>query len=210
MIAKIFAGKALQDRVEVLKKELTRLGLKLNHPDLLYITSDEKLGVQESKKISEFLSFKPFSGRLKGVVLEAGDNLTPQAQNSLLKILEELPESAFFLIGAESEENFLPTIKSRCEVVFLEPNNKIQVTSNKFSKEIEKLESMTLEQRFILIEKIEDKDKFLEELTSFYREKLIKDPKYLDFSKELLQAEEFHKHNVNIRGILEYLMLSLD
>lgn len=219
MIAKIFVGKAPPDRVEVLKKELTRLGLKLNHPDLLYIASDEKLGVQESKKISEFLSFKPFSGKIKGVVLEAGDNLTPQAQNSLLKILEELPENVFFLIGAKSEEALLPTIKSRCEVVFLEsrikpPKASLASSGNlesrdKFLSEIERLEEMTLEQRFLLIEKIDGKDQFLEELIYFYRQKLLKDPKYLDFSKKLLQAEEFHKHNVNLRGILEYLMLSI-
>ncbi len=210
MIAKVFISSSLPGRKNRLDQELVSLGLKLNHPDLLYISNEEKLGVEQTKRIFEFLSFKPYSAKNKGVVLESADNLTVQAQNSLLKILEELPEYVFFLMGAESEERLLPTIKSRCEVVFLESKIKNQKSKSEFPAVIQTLEKMTLEERFQLVEKIEDKDRFLEELILFYRQKLLNDPKYLNFSKKLLQVEEFHKHNVNLRGILEYLMLSLD
>lgn len=210
MIAKVFISENLEVRKNKLSEEFESLGLKLNHPDLLYISNKDKLGVEKTKVIKDFLNLKPYSANKKGVVLETGDDLTIQAQNSLLKILEELPENVFFLMGASSDESLLPTIKSRCELIFLETSDKSQESNGEFLSEIEKLEQMSLEQRFILIEKIEEKAKFLEELIYFYRQKLLKDSSYLKFSTKLLQAQSFHKHNVNIRSILEYLMLNLD
>ena len=50
---------------------------------------------------------------------------------------------------------------------------------------------------------LKDKSEFLHVLVSCFHQKL---PSYSDFSKELLQAEEWANANVNIRGILEYLM----
>ena len=63
-----------------------------------------------------------------------------------------------------------------------------------------------VEQRFEYIEKLKERQEFLHAMVQYFHKKL---PDYKDFAKELLQAEEWAEANVNIRGILEYLMLKM-
>ena len=69
---------------------------------------------------------------------------------------------------------------------------------------MEKLLTASIEERFEYIEKLKQREEFLYSMTKYFHKQL---PLYNDFSKELLQAEEWAKANVNIRAILEYLML---
>ncbi len=204
MIARLLIGP-----LETIKKEIQEnLALHLrgvnvnNHPDLLYFSSDSKLGIAESRKIKEFFSLKPYSGKGRAVVLEDATSLTPEAQNALLKTLEELPKHGLFILCANSDAPFLPTVLSRCQIITLQPP-RLQAKSN-FSADIEKLLESNLEQRFEYIEKLKDREEFFLSLLDYFHKKL---PANSKFVKELLQAGEWQKQNVNIRAILEYLML---
>lgn len=57
---------------------------------------------------------RPSQGRAKVFVIAEGDYLNPNAQNALLKTLEEPPEQSYLVVIANSTENLLPTILSRC------------------------------------------------------------------------------------------------
>lgn len=72
--------------------------------------------------------------------------------------------------------------------------------------DIEKLIGSSIEERFEFIEKLKDKESFLLSLVAYFHKKL---PSNAEFVKELLQAEKWAKQNVNIRAILEYLMLKM-
>ena len=173
--------------------------LPKNHPDVLYIPSDSKLGIAEARKVKEHFSLKPYSAKGRVVVLEDASVLTIEAQNALLKSLEELQKDGVFILGAESDAFFLPTILSRCQVIRVQsPEFRVQ----SYNEEIEKLEKANIEERFEFIEKLKDKENFLKSLVAYFHQK--KDMRYL---KELLQAEKWASQNVNIRAILEYLML---
>ncbi|KKQ83326.1 MAG: hypothetical protein UT04_C0033G0009 [Candidatus Daviesbacteria bacterium GW2011_GWF2_38_7] len=69
----------------------------------------------------------------------------------------------------------------------------------------------SFENRFEYVEKIKNKEEFLHCLVYFFRQEMLKNaykkPDVLQFLKELLPAEQWAKQNVNIRAILEYLML---
>ncbi len=205
MIAKILISPNLEQRREAILKILEENNLGKENPDVFYLPDEEKLGVSVTKKIREFLGFRPNKAKGKGVAIESAQNLTPDAQNSLLKTLEEPPEEAVLILGVEKESQLLPTVLSRCEVINLESklHNSELV---KYSEEIEKLRSATIEERFEYIEKLEDKEGFLKALVSYYRSQL---PENLEFSKKLLEAERWEGANVNIRAILEYLMLEM-
>lgn len=177
-----------------------------NHPDLLYIKAGEKLGIAEARKIKMHFSLKPYSAKGRVVVLEDAPSLTIEAQNALLKTLEELPQEAMLILGASSDANFLPTILSRCQIIHLEnPRSHRNPTSEVgFIQDIEKLLSVGIEERFGYIEKLKNKEEFLGALLLYFHQDLAR---HKDFLVKLLQAEEWAKQNVNIRAILEYLML---
>lgn len=174
---------------------------KVNYPDVLYFKQGEKLGIAEARKIKEHFSLKPYSAKGRTVILEDAGGLTPEAQNALLKTIEELPLDAELILGAESEANLLPTILSRCQVTRIQ-SAEFRVQNH--TEDIEKLVNSTIEQRFLYVEKLKDKEGFLLNLISFFHQKSPADSLFL---KELLQAEQWNKQNVNLRAILEYLML---
>lgn len=208
MIAKLLISPLLENRVEEIGKLLMEQNFSQNHPDLIYFADEEKLGVEAAKKIRQHLSLKPYSAEGRIVVVESAHNLTVDAQNSLLKTLEEPPESAIIILGAEKESQLLPTILSRCQLHFLSDQTK-SVKASDFTQEIEDLFGKSVEEKFIYIEKLEEKEEFLKALVIFFREKMQQDPKYSYFVKELLKVEEWQNSNVNIRGILEFLMLKM-
>ena len=203
MIARLLISSSLDKRVEEIKKILFQAGFTPNHPDLLYFPDDSKLGIAEARIIKKHFSLKPYSAKGRGVVLEDATNLTIEAQNALLKTLEEPPSEAILILGAPSDAKFLPTILSRCQIIRVQGIGDRAQEEN-YTEDIEKLISSSNEERFEYIEKLKDREEFFHSLLGYFHKKL---PSNSEFVKELLTAEEWAKQNVNIRAILEYLML---
>ena len=211
MIARLLISQSLND----LKKEVDQLFkksiLKNPHPDLLYYPSDSKLGILEARKIKEHFSLKPYSASGRAVVLEDASKLTIEAQNALLKTLEELPTNALFILGDSSDAHLLPTVLSRCETVILnEVKDPIKSDSSLIAQnDIEKLLKSSIPERFEYIEKLKDREEFFRSLLDYFHQNFRLHPNGVNvtFLKELLLVEEWQKQNVQIRPILEYLML---
>jgi Cft2 family RNA processing exonuclease len=202
VIAKLLISPNLDQRVMELEKILFEEGLSNPHPDLLYIDSSMKLGIEQVRKIKQFLSFRPHQARGKGVVLENAGSLTIDAQNALLKTIEELPNNSLFILGADSEAKLLPTILSRCQLI--RDAKSVKKEDTKYSQDIERLLRISLEQRFEFVERLKEREEFFRNLVSFFHEAL---PNHASFTQELLLAERWQKQNGNLRAILEYLML---
>ncbi len=213
MIARLLISSSLNKRVEEANKILSLYELTPNHPDLLYFPYDSKLGIEQARKIKGFFSLKPYSAKGRAVVLEDASKLTDEAQNALLKILEELPGDALFILGADSDSRLLPTVVSRCEFIRLEARNYDTLEyHSKYATDLNKLINSTIEERFEYIEKLKDREEFLHTLANYFHQQLRShsssgNTDYTDFFKEILEAEKWQKQNVNIRAILEYLML---
>lgn len=94
-----------------------------NHPDVIYVRTEKKsIGVDEIREqILETVDLKPYRFACKIYIIENADTMTIQAQNALLKTLEEPPGYARFLLLAEQAEAFLPTIRSRVALMKLRP-----------------------------------------------------------------------------------------
>ncbi|KKR81254.1 MAG: polymerase III, gamma/tau subunit protein [Candidatus Daviesbacteria bacterium GW2011_GWA1_41_61] len=206
------------------EKVLESKGLSRNHLNLLWFDEEDKLGIEQVRQIKEFLSLKPYHGGSQAVVLIAAENLTLDAQNALLKTLEEPPGEALIILGVSSEDQLLPTILSRCQTFFLESSEDQQKTlTEKDVKSIEKLLESSVEERFVFIEKLKERGEFLKTLTTYFRNQLLDHPSGVNTSppsrwthqqlhsylKELIQAQRWAKQNVNIRAVLEYLILKL-
>lgn len=95
-----------------------------NQPDIIYITHDKPLsiGVNDIRdKINGDIVIKPYSSRYKIYIMEDADKMTVEAQNALLKTIEEPPKYAIIMLLSTNSEKFLPTILSRCMLLNLKP-----------------------------------------------------------------------------------------
>jgi len=207
MIARLLISPSLENRVEEINRILaSHIGSGKpfkSHPDVLYFASENKLGIAEARIIKEHFSLKPYSAKGRVVILEDGSKLTDEAQNALLKTLEELPVQGLFILGADSDAKLLPTVVSRCQIIRIQ-NPEFRIQNLNYKEDIEKLVNSRIEARFEYIEKLTDREEFFHSLMDYFHKQL---PAHTEFTKELLQAEEWAKQNVNIRAILEYLML---
>ena len=83
----------------------------------VYPRNNEKLLVADSNEIVAEATVKPVNLPYKIFVINNIDISTEEAQNKLLKVLEEPPKNVYFLLSAQRLDAVLPTIKSRCDKV---------------------------------------------------------------------------------------------
>ena len=98
--------------------------LSHNQPDIVYVSHEKpnSIGVEDIRgQINNDIGIKPYSSPRKIYIMNEGEKMTPQAQNALLKTLEEPPEYAVILILTDNVEGLLPTIISRCVVLNMKP-----------------------------------------------------------------------------------------
>jgi DNA polymerase III delta prime subunit len=88
-----------------------------NNPDI-YIRNYGQFGVDEAREIRERAGSKALSGR-RAFILSM-PYMTTEAQNALLKVLEEPPASALFFFILLSPETLLPTLRSRTQTLVIE------------------------------------------------------------------------------------------
>lgn len=94
-----------------------------NHPDLFVVSGGSgprSFHIEAIRRIREDAFIIPNEGAVKVYLLENAGVMTEQAQNALLKVLEEPPAYVRFLITCEASSQLLPTILSRAPVIPLE------------------------------------------------------------------------------------------
>ncbi len=101
-----------------------------NQPDVIYVTHEKPgtIGVEDIRgQINGSVAIKPYSSPRKVYIINEGEKMTVQAQNALLKTLEEPPEYTVILILTTNMESLLSTILSRCVVLNMKPVKDMQV-----------------------------------------------------------------------------------
>lgn len=97
-----------------------------NHPDFIQIDSedDKSIKINKIRFLQEKISEKPIISDRKVYLINNCDLMTVEAQNCLLKTLEEPPEYAVIILVLSNENKLLSTIKSRCtKIVFQKLTN---------------------------------------------------------------------------------------
>ncbi len=93
-----------------------------NHPDIIRVTHEKpnSISVDDIRtQVNNTVDIKPYQGPYKVYIIPQADMMTPQAQNAILKTIEEPPAYAVFLLLTENAETLLPTINSRCVMLKL-------------------------------------------------------------------------------------------
>jgi len=97
---------------------------RMQYADLAIIQAEKKGGtlkVDQIRAVRQSLVLAPYQGKYRVALFLRFQEANSNAQNALLKTLEEAPAKAVLIITADTPESLLPTIVSRCEVLRLRP-----------------------------------------------------------------------------------------
>ncbi len=95
-----------------------------NHTDVIYVNpvKGKTIGVDDIREqIGKNIELKPYKYKYKIFIIDNAESMTVQAQNAILKTIEEPPEYGIFILLSQNCNNFLPTVLSRCVIFKLKP-----------------------------------------------------------------------------------------
>lgn len=196
--------------------EIDPLDITLIEKDSGIKQNVNSIGIDEIKNMQRKVFFKPIKSPIKAVVLEDAHLLTVEAQNSMLKILEEPPDNTLIILSTNAKDIFLPTILSRCRIIEL-PDEKLKLSEEEFN-ELEVLirnihhmpAGLRLAKAEVLSKDKEKASKWIEMIITVLRQKLI-----VEQSREIaVQIRTLQKYytllrttNVNIRFLMEIMLM---
>jgi DNA polymerase-3 subunit delta' len=92
------------------------------HVDVESITPDGQfIKIQQMREMAEKANYRPYDGRRRVYILDEADRLNPAAANSILKVLEEPPETTLLILVTAKPYALLQTIRSRCQMLSFAP-----------------------------------------------------------------------------------------
>ena len=190
-----------------------------NHPDTFYVIGTKKsIGVDDIRdQLIRPMSLKPYSHKYKVFVIEKAQDLTPAAQNVLLKTIEEPAEYGVFLFVSPNTRSFLPTVLSRCDIVRFseEAYKEYSPELIALSGEIhEKLCKADLYRAFLLYSKLEKLERsevvqILELLYAIYGNKATQGSNFVSACKEISKTKKILSQNGNLQLAMELLFAKL-
>ena len=100
------------------------------HPDLLLLNLQEgerALKIEAIRDVRRVVPFPPIEAKIRFVLIDPAEALTPPAANALLKVLEEPPSRTRFIVISAQADALLTTIRSRCQKITFAPLQPTQV-----------------------------------------------------------------------------------
>lgn len=195
-----------------------------SHPDLFSFPKGKNFLVADAQEIISQSQILPMFSRQKVFLLSGMDTATVQAQNKMLKLLEEPPASSIFLLNAVNEESVLRTIVSRCHHLHLPYADKAwtEKQQNMADELCAMLKNMKSSKEVISFSvKFSDKkDLFLEKLeilSQLFGEILHKTRENEGFSEEAVihilaqidNTKQKKQQNVNVSLLTDVLLLKI-
>lgn len=181
------------------------LGVKI--PDYLEINL-ETIKIGQIREIIHWSNLKPHSSPRRLIIIRNLENITLEAANALLKILEEPPKSLIFILQAQNSDKILPTITSRCQIVKI--NKKDSDLNNDDLTTFQSLAQKSLKERFDYASKIYESKNAKQSLDFWeqdLRKKLLQDKDVLAILKEISKARDLLSTNTSVKLLLENLFL---
>ncbi|SRR6266568_991730 len=184
MVSFIIVAKEKKKREEYAKafakkQNIDPFDITLIEKDLTSKPTTQSIGIEVVKQIQKKVFFKPIRSKSKLITIEDAQLLTPEAQNALLKVLEEPPAHTLIFLGTDSKEALLPTIISRCQIIELEEERKrlSEKTIEELNNFIETLPELSIGEKLKQAEQLaKDKDKaikWIENLILVLRENML-------------------------------------
>ena len=180
-----------------------------NNPDFQLIEPDDgKIKIEQIREMQRKVAEKPIISNKKVYIINDADKMTTEAQNCLLKTLEEPPEYIAIILICTNEDNLLSTIKSRCTRMHFEPINIELVKkyiSEKYPNEEISENIINLSQGSIgKLIKLNENKNIYENI-----EKIFLNMQNKDLIEIVQMSEEIYKSKEEISSILDYMNVIL-
>lgn len=198
-----------------------------NNPNVISLVPEEEklsLGIERIRELRSFLAIRSTTKSPRVAIIHAANTLTEEAQNALLKTLEEPPDNTYLILLSEDLRSLLPTIQSRCQIIELSGPTVIEIAD----KESQELSSVlgwigegNIPKGFVWSQAIgTDRPKavsVLDKLLFIAHQQLIqgsalqKAPESRNLSpviRRLFLAKKYLRANTNVRLTLENLFLN--
>lgn len=164
--------------------------------DIVFIEPEDgksAISIEKIKDLKKNVYLKPFNSPAKTVIIHEFEKTTLEAQNALLKLLEEPPNYTYIILTSSSAKPLLSTILSRCSLLKLDKQEKVD---EKYFSEIlnntEELFGITMGQKFEKAEELaKDKQKAID-----FLEKVIFVLRQILLAKFNISGQDFSKSNL--------------
>lgn len=204
----LIIGEQNQSETEILKiaREFGFTSLNIS-PDLLRIVPEKKhISIEQVRNLQSTVYQKPVKQPFKIVIIANAQLLTLEAQNALLKLLEEPPRHAVVILQAKNKESLLPTIISRTTKLYMEskpPPSEIDIFIKNIVRSLEKISQVEDAQIFL--------DQQIVRLTNILLSKdyqAIKKPAIIKTIEACAQAKKMIEASVDPRFVLTNLVFT--
>lgn len=177
-----------------------------NNPDFIYIEPEEtKIKIDQIRAMLIKVTEKPIISQRKVYIIDDADTMTSEAQNCLLKTLEEPPEYVTIILIGKAEENFLTTIRSRCTKMYFDKISNSDLKTYLESKNISNISQELLDLANGSIKKAleinENKDIY------YTLENIMNSIDKCDIIEILNLSAELYKSKETINSILENISI---
>lgn len=194
--------------------------LQVSPYNLIEITPDKSIGIAEVRKLTQQIILKPYGGGDRMIIINSIEKATPEAGNALLKLLEEPPEKTYIILTCENTNNLLPTITSRCQIIFGDNKNSKSSQNNEETKKLlGQILKSSAGERILISQKITDSkesaDDFLSSLLITLEELLHNNDPAIgltfkgiaDLLSKVSVAKNYVERNINYKATLDILLL---
>ncbi len=213
MVSYIYISTMLQTGIDRIKEQTNQLNIApIDLVNLELETGDKattSIGIAEIKRLMQKIYLKPLQSPDKAIIIKDAQTLTPEAQNALLKVLEEPPAHTYIYLLTTNLNSILSTIQSRCSIINLELERRPQEDTRIIIPD-------AIGDKLVLAEKY-GKQKataisFLQNLLITYHHRLHTEAKKKHILGAILETEKSLKllqsTNVNPRLTLEHVLLT--
>ena len=118
------------EKTPCLECKSCKQAMAYNQPDIIYVSHEKPntIGVDDIRsQVNNDIVIKPYSSRYKIYIIDEAEKMNVQAQNALLKTLEEPPAYAVIILLTTNQEALLQTIRSRCVTLTMKPVSDMEI-----------------------------------------------------------------------------------
>ena len=194
-----------------LSQELAKILLDTENvestPDYINIYPDgNSIKISQIRKLQSDIIVKPHK-QYKIYIINQSESMTIEAQNALLKTLEEPPEYAIIILITSNKESLLDTIKSRCEIIKFLPISIVDLNNYLITKGIDKNRAQLLStfargsiEKAIELSESADFTIMRDEIQTYIEIMLDKD--MIDILEIPTSMEKYKNDSINVLDIL--------
>lgn len=186
---------------------------QLANPDIIIIQPNKSIGIESIRQLKTTLSKKSFNQKRKIAIISSTETLTLQAQQALLKTLEEPSSETYIFLELYNPYQLLPTILSRCELLKATPHptREEEKDNQEFIKFYQNFSQGILGERLAKLREIKNKENARDHLLFLLRlthKRLLSEPELKSSIILLNESLASLEANINFRLVLEHLLLS--